>query len=344
MLSTQAPDVALVDISDAAKASVAMDRIEHDAPKVPLVGFSIDGATSLSSTIPVLGRPYTLEGLFRVIRHAVHAKYRRPLSNVTVFLPSKAGAGASTVVLNTAGHLAHSFEQKVLVIEGDLRSGVLSAVLNVKPQRSAADTLQGSDALGSMVWDQQALKTHGIDFILATRERGGYLPSWHDYVHLLRFVSSRYDQIIVDLPEVINDATVEVIESARAVYVVTTPELPSLRLAEQRIEDLQSTDMEKHRIRLLLNRWQQRDPKSSEIAESLGFDVDGVFPNDYPAVKKSIIDSEFVSPHTEVGKAFRSFAGFMLGKNAAPQLTKPKPGLLNMFRRDTEEARAAAGK
>jgi Flp pilus assembly CpaE family ATPase len=155
---------------------------------------------------------------------------------------------------------------------------------------------------------------------------------------LLRFVSTRYDQIVVDLPEVINDATAEAIECSRCVYVVATPELPSLRLVEQRVEDLNTTEMENRRIRLLLNRMQHKDPKPDEIAESLGLEVDGVFPNDYPTVKRSILESQFVSPHSDLGTAFRLFAGSMLGRNPAPMLPKKqRNGLLDMFRREPDE-------
>src|SRR5437667_350646 len=72
--------------------------------------------------------------------------------NLVTFLPAKAGSGCTTVALNTAGRLAGDLGHKVLLIECDLNSGVLSMILDVKAPRSLLDALENSSHLDYSLW------------------------------------------------------------------------------------------------------------------------------------------------------------------------------------------------
>jgi len=71
---------------------------------------------------------------------------------------------------------------------------------------------------------------------------------------LLAFARSRYDLIICDLPEVVNEATDVVVRAARAVLVVTTPSVPSLFLAARRRHDLERRGVGASSVKYILNR------------------------------------------------------------------------------------------
>jgi septum formation inhibitor-activating ATPase MinD len=70
----------------------------------------------------------------------------------------------------------------------------------------------------------------------------------------LAFARSRYDLIICDLPEVVNEATEVVVRAAKAVLVVTTPALPSLLLAARRRHDLDKRGVGAPSVKYILNR------------------------------------------------------------------------------------------
>lgn len=325
-LNTLRLDAFFLEVSSGRSASVYW-QIRKVAPTLPVIGFSIasDDFTSVEDPhLYTLERPFSPEGLLRTLTKAVHARRPQGLERLHAFIPAKAGSGATTVLLNAAGELSRTYRQQVLVLEADLRSGVLSVVINATPENSILDVLHSTDQLQTLIWDHHVVKTRGIDFLLSKREKTDRLPQWHDYYHLLQFLTPRYERILVDLPEVINEATVEVVLTAQSVFVVVTPELPSVRLAERRLEELKDIGVAQDRVKVLLNRWHSSGLRLSDIEDALQQPVAAVFPNDYPAVMNSIINAAFVDPNTELGQAYRSFAGFLIGTEEAPFPPKEK--------------------
>ena len=79
------------------------------------------------------------------------------------------------------------------------------------------------------------------------------MPPW-SYQRLLSFVRGRYDVIIADLPEVVNNATEVIARAAQAVFVVTTPSSPSLYLAARRRYDLEARGVSASKVKYIVNR------------------------------------------------------------------------------------------
>ena len=88
--------------------------------------------------------------------------------------------------------------------------------------------------------------------------RRGRLPSWADYYQLLIVIQKQYEYIVVDLPEVINQATAEFVRNAQAVFIVCQPELASVKLVEMRRIELESCEIPPENVKVLVNRWERR--------------------------------------------------------------------------------------
>jgi Flp pilus assembly CpaE family ATPase len=326
ILSTHILDVALLDVSDLEKAAAIFRQIRDGFPELAVVAFAQPGVDPPDiGDVPFLERPLTLEGILHTAKLTIqkldHARY----DNLYAFIPAKAGGGASTLALNTAGHLAHDFKEKVLVVESDLRSGVLSEILRVHVKVSTSELLQESDHLNAAHWDQCVVPTPGIDFILVGTKPSAQLPQWHDYRRLLAFTTQRYGQVLIDLPEAINDGTAEVVRKAKSVFIVVTPELSSLTLAKRRIEELQKAGADDKCIRILLNRWHPEGLQAVGVHETLGLPVAALFPNNYRVVTEAIVAGAFVPSEGVdgvLGQTFRAFAGSLLGKNEPLDVTK----------------------
>jgi pilus assembly protein CpaE len=259
-----------------------------------------------------------LEGFKDAVDRAIHKMHAAVQENLIAFLPAKAGSGCTTIALNTAGHLARAWTKdapgkKVLLIEGDLHSGVISVLLDAKPGRCMVDALEHSGELDYSLWTQYVTKIHEVDFLLAD-PRKKVFSSWTNYHHLLDFAASRYDYILVDLPEVVNDATVETVRRAKSVFVVCTPELPSLALAPQRLQELQNRGIPAEKITIILNRWHKGEITASELEKILKHRVSAVFVNDYPTVSKAARAHNFVKPGAKLGQSFAAFAGMLAGE------------------------------
>jgi Flp pilus assembly CpaE family ATPase len=321
-LNTTAADVMLVEMSDFDRDVPLAATIHQRSPNIPLVGLTSRdllerlNSSSNADLSAMVAWPFTVEELEQAISTAVHKAYGGIQENLAAFLPGKAGSGSSTVVLNTARVLAQELGRRVLVIESDLHSGLLSAMLDVGVKSSIRAVLGEAPNLDTLNWQRYVTPVGGVDFLLTNTGIKEPVPAWTHYFQLLRFAATKYDLILVDLPEVVNPATAEIVRRARAVYVVSTPELASLKLSKQRCLELDHWGVERQRIYGLLNRGQRRDIGPEEAAGILGCPVAATFPNDYKVVQRAIQHASSVHARSALGKAYLAFAKALMGEES----------------------------
>lgn len=330
------PDLIFLDLDDWESALAAAADIRTLAPKVAIIGFGggwdsrNEAQCEAAGINELLVSPVTLKKFQDSVDRAIHKVRSTSQENLLAFLPAKAGSGCTTIALNLAGRLADQSRQeglrKILLIEGDLHSGIISELLGVKPMFSVLDVLEHSSQLDYSQWSKYVTSSHGLDLLLSNRKRKPDQPSWANYHHLLDFAATRYDNILVDLPEVINDATVEIVRRAKQVFIVCTPEMASLTLAPQRCQELRSRGIPPEKILVLLNRWRKGEPTAADVEGLLNHGVSSVFGNDYWKVCAAARKHAFVDPSTNLGKSFAAFARKLSG---APETSyRPKLGFL----------------
>ncbi|MBZ5602099.1 MAG: P-loop NTPase [Acidobacteriia bacterium] len=329
VLNTLPLDVVLLDLSHPGEASLLLDQIREKNPALPVAGFCFSGDEPAPLTPFLLPMPLSPRGFIDTIRGAIHASRKAPYPNVFAILPAKAGAGASTIAVNAAAQVAASCGKKVAVADADLRSGIMAESLGLRAQEPIEETLPLADAAHSLIWPRHVAQKSGVDFLLTSR--GKAQIQWHDYHHLIKFLSRRYDSVVIDLPEALDDANLESVRAASCVYIATTPEFLSLTLARQRIVEMETANVDRSRIRILVNRWHARDLKPADVATLLGCPVEAVFPNDYPAVHAAIEARSLVDARTRLGAAYRSFAVQLAGGEPA-RVDAAKGSLLGALR------------
>ena len=139
------------------------------------------------------------------------------------------------------------------------------------------------------------------------------VPAWSHYLQLLRFANSKYDLVMVDLPEVVNSATAEVVRRARVTYVVSTPEFASLKLSQQRGQELAHWGVDATRVRALLNRGQRGDMVAKDAEKILECPVVATFPNDYKSVRKAVNEGSSIDTRSDLGAAYMAFSRVLMG-------------------------------
>jgi len=113
---------------------------------------------------------------------------------------------------------------------------------------------------------------------------------------------------------VINEASIEIVQRSKYVFIVCTPEMPSLKLTQRRCMSLNDAGVPSSRIGIIVNRWHETDINETEIEALLQHGVAGVFPNDYGSVNKAMQDhGACVDSNTLLGKSFLSFARLIAG-------------------------------
>jgi pilus assembly protein CpaE len=330
IMNTHAPDLAFLDLSDWDSALAAAEDIRSLAPQTAIVGFGAGWAAQKEAQCgnagitELLVSPATLKKFQDCVDRAIHKMRDAAQENLLAFLPAKAGSGCTTIALNVAGYLADSsakdsLGKRVLLIEGDLHSGVISALLGKTHPFCVLDALEAAGQLDYSEWSKYVVALRGLDVLLSGRPRKSSLPLWSNYHQMLDFAASRYDHILVDLPEVVNDATVEIVRRAKRVFVVCTPETPSLTLAPQRCHELRTRGIPAEKIRVLLNRWHKGETTAEEVEGLLNYPVSASFENDYDSVTRATRANGFVDPLTKLGRSFAAFARTLAG---APDQTR----------------------
>jgi MinD-like ATPase involved in chromosome partitioning or flagellar assembly len=332
-LGTTTPDVMLLEMTDLDRDLPQAATIHQHSPDVPVVGLASRDLQSLlnrstySDFTSFVVWPFNVVELEHAISVAVHKLYGGIHENLVAFLPGKAGSGASTVVLHTARIMAQELKRRVLVLEGDLHSGLLSAMLQVEPKSSIREVLAEAPRLDNLNWQRYITSVGGVDFLLTNTAIKEPIPSWTHYYQILRFAVSKYDFVVVDLPEIVNPATAEIVRRARAVYVVSTPEFASLKLSKQRCQELNHWGVDSGRIQAVLNRGHKSDIGAQEAERLLGCPVAMTFPNDYKSVRRATADASLIDLRSDLGGAYLAFSRMLTGAEAE------KKSFMGLFRK-----------
>ena len=334
-LSTCNPDAVLLEVADLERDIVYARAIRTVNSHLPIIAITATDIREALSANPdcgiseVLMWPFTVVEVEDTLQRAVRAAGEPHHSKLFAFLPGKAGSGTSTTVMNTAGMLAAQLKKRVLVMEADLHSGLFSTILDARPRRSIRDALHQAKTLEVMDWDRCLVRAGGVDYLVTDTSVKEPVPGWSDYYQLLQFVLPRYDYILVDLPEVVNAATAELVRTAHAVYLVTTPELPSLSLARQRCLELARWGVEDGRLFAVLNRWHKHDLSAIDVEKILHHPVAATIRNDYKMVQRVISEARIPDPENDLGAAYLDFACALAGET---NMHKPKAGRFSLFR------------
>lgn len=219
-------DLFFCDFRDWETTSAVAKAVSAQCPSTAIIGLASQSRVEIERQAIALGvdllivSTITQEAFENAIERAIHSVPGGMPENLIAFMPAKAGSGCTTVALNTAGNLRNALGQRVLLIEGDLQSGTLATLMNRTPEYSLSDVIMKADQLDSSLWNQLIIRTQGIDLLLRLPLHERHHLPWIHYHQLLRFLKPRYDAILVDLPEFVEDGRTELLRHARRVYLV----------------------------------------------------------------------------------------------------------------------------
>lgn len=311
------PEVVVIDL-ESSESLVYAAMVREVSPKSAVIGFGPTLEASLVATKldfdATVREAATAEEMRTAIQDSLRTRQGGVEKSLFCFLPAKAGSGCSTIVLNTAAAMAKDQGKRVLVMDTDLRSGILGLMLGLEPATSIQNLLSAVQRLDKSRFQEFVTGSQGVDFLVSSRQLNSSPPEWTDYFHLLAMARTLYDAILVDMPELINPATVELVRRAGSVFLVTTPEIPSLKLTQDRLSELEQLNIPRSRMQLLVNRWHKSDPSTERIAAMVKHPVTRVFPNDYLGVRSAILSGKPVSELSKLGNAYTEFAGELFGK------------------------------
>jgi pilus assembly protein CpaE len=323
LINSYEPEIVFLEINDGDAALRTARDVLAASQSTSVIGFGENITpekryeAAQAGVTDILRIPISDEALKRAIGKTLELERTRAHENVIAFLPAKAGSGSTTTALNVAASLAHEWNKKILILESDLHSGLLPVLLKLDPKQSIVDALELSDSLEDNVWEGLVTKAQGLDLLPTPWGKTSSRFTPWEYHRLLAFASPRYDFVIVDLPEVVNDCTEAIVTRAARVHIVCTSENSSVFLARRRIHELEARAVRNDRVQVVLNRYQQEE-SLEEIETLIGRKLAGALPNDYGQVRAATAAGRVVDPKCELGRAYRSFAAGLAGIDLLP--------------------------
>jgi pilus assembly protein CpaE len=235
------------------------------------------------------------------------------------YIPAKAGVGASTIAANTTWAFSQMENPSVLLADFDMASGVIEFMFNTSHDRNLADVTAHGKQLDDDALRTLVKKVGNTDLLLSGAPRVGEGIPRVQVAQLIEFARRNYNIVCADMPDTFDETTLAVLRDANKILLVTTPELPALRLAHLKVLLLRKLDL-LDKVSLLINRVSNDMMLSmAEIEKTVGLPVFASFPSDYGDVTEAIRVGR-AAP--KLATSVQKFAKLLLDKQVEPE--KPR--------------------
>lgn len=339
LLRAHAPDLLLVSTEDVGRALAIVQSAEEHMPGLPVVALSADADAHVliqlvrAGVKEFLNAPLQLAAVFESLARIEELVAKRPaappqMGNVYTFLPSKPGVGTTTVAVNAAVAMArHSgARMKTLMLDMDLSSGIVGFLLKITNLHSVLEAAENAHHLDETLWQRIITERNGLDVLHSGRLNPDYRINSTQVHTLMEFARRHYGSVCVDVSGNLERYSLEMMQESKQIFLVVTPEIPSLHLAREKLTFLQQLELA-DRVQVLLNRNHRRAViGTAQIEGLLGIPVFMAFPNDYQGVHRALQAGRAVEPDSDLGKQFSTFASRILGqKDEKPSKSKSDP-------------------
>jgi Flp pilus assembly CpaE family ATPase len=341
-LRAHAPHVVFLGIDSMQKAVETVQEIEKHTPGVQIfaLGRQCDAGVLLDvmragirefASLP-FDRVSIKEALIR-ISHVLENKppMIESTDNVFAFLPSKAGVGASTLAVNASVALSRLPNNRVLLSDFDLNSGMIRFMLKLDNNYGVIDAAEHALHMDESLWPPMVTTIDSLDVLHAGRLNPDFRIEPAQIRHMIDFMRRNYKALCFDLSGNLEKYSLEIMHEAKKIFLVCTPEIPSLHLAREKYLYLRQLDLQ-DRVFVLLNRCQKNNIISpAQIEQLLGLPIQMTFPNDYQGVHRALTLGKWVEPSTELGRQFGVLAQHMVEARPKPVAAAGKKRFLEYF-------------
>ena len=335
-------DVALVDLSlPDSNGLETLLTVQRHAPGLPMV--ALTGLKSESMALAAVkqgAQDYLVKGTLTtesLVRALQYAMMRRQNSSgpadaqsatVVGFLGAKGGVGTTTIACHGALELQRQTKKKVLLIDLDASSASASFLMDAHSEYTIADATMNLHRLDPSFWSNLVCSTsHGVDLLQSPGAKRSYEPLNGERVrHVLRFARALYGYIVVDLGR-LNGFTLNLTPEASELFVVTTPEVPSLYEAGYVLKKLIEPGITGGRTQLVLNRLWKGGPSSiGDFEQALGHPVYATIGDCTSDVREAYGNGQFLDERLPLRKQTRQMIAKLLGVEE-PKAPKTGRGL-----------------
>lgn len=201
----------------------------------------------------------------------------------------KGGVGCTTIATNLAVALANR-GNSVALIDLSLQFGDVGSVLDLTGVNSIVELLGHDQITDEMVNEAFALHSSGVQVLLAPKDLAVVETiDPEDVVTLVEKLAGRFDYVVCDLWSSLEELSMQVMEAADRVLMVTTPELPALHSVQRVITSTRDRLRLDERCLLIGNRMPGRVGLSvAEISRAFGREFAVTIPSEGAGITEAI--------------------------------------------------------
>lgn len=303
LLAEERPDVIIVGYSNAIDASIDLaNELTRSHPNIALIALA-DRADSQAILAAMrvgykefVVLPQDADRLREVVKAAANAADEdEDKGTLIAMIGAKGGVGTSVLTTNLCTELAAI--HTVLCIDFDFGMGDVASLLDLKVRDTLADLAPRADRLDERQLTASVAVHKSKVHVLPVPENMNMIgeASGEELYQILNVAAKGYHYVFVDCGTHLDEAVTLACQAADTIVLITTPDITAVRDALRKIRMLQAVDVQKSRIRLVVNRWYKGAYVSLEdIKENLGIAVSATVADDPRTVEQAVNEGKLI--------------------------------------------------
>ncbi len=249
-----------------------------------------------------------------------HQKTSGHLGQIISMIGSKGGVGTTTIAVNLADILTRKpGKPTVALMDMNMVFGDIPMFLDISPKHHWGDITKNIERLDEFFLSNILSKnTTGLHVLPSPRYLDNHpMPTPPIMETLLSLMKRKYDFIVIDLGQSVNETALKIIQLSTVVEIVTIQTLPCLSNAGRLIKSLlQYGYTDQSHLHMILNRYIKKGLVNLETAEEgLGQEISWIIPNDYTTTMSAINSGTPLfetAPKSKIVKCFEEYAETLL--------------------------------
>lgn len=348
--------VALIDFdTDATFALRTVERLGHIfARKISMVAVGTNLPSPLllqairAGCVEYLARPINPDELVSALRRFEQFMILAPqegnsTGRVMAFFGAKGGVGTTTLAVHLATHLALTHKRKTLLIDHKHQLGHVALYLGLQNTLyHFNELLRNVDRLDAELLSGYLLRHSSGLHVLASPDYSSeqYVCHQDELECVMEFLRREYDYILIDSSVVYESSNASIIDQADDVFLVSTPDVASLRDLARLVEHIHTRPANEGKLQLAINRSTSNESiTSQQILDAVRTPVHYSIPNNFIELLQSVNNGEPISPtvkspfNTVIATWARNICGGSEGASAqATQARRTKKRSLAFWR------------
>ncbi|MGI6657859.1 MAG: AAA family ATPase [Dethiobacteraceae bacterium] len=225
-----------------------IEDTEPEVPRVKLKGMVKKKTVEIPPPNPIIKKRKPL------LKHHIDGR----VGKAVVFYNTKGGVGKTCLAVNTAAQVTKLYpSKKIALIDFDLDFGDIANFLGIEPKVTAMSWLYiPKDNLREAQLENYLIK-HELGFWVLPApippiDEGIF--SYKVAEKILSTLKGYFDIVIVDLGSTLRDVSIVSLDNADEIYLVSTPDAPSLRNAYDLVTIFEGLNIKKQQVKLILNK------------------------------------------------------------------------------------------